>query len=98
MMPEVHPECMTAGQVYFVITESDLVKVLKGCRQAGLNLGKDLGIVAYNDTPMKEIAGNGITVISVDFSEMGRHAAEFVRTRNKIRKILPTRLILRTSV
>jgi DNA-binding transcriptional regulator YhcF (GntR family) len=98
ILPEVHPECMIAGQVYFVITETDLVQVLKGCRQKGLSLGTELGIIAYNDTPMKEIAGNGITVISVDFTDMGRKAAEFVSNKQKVREVLPSRLILRESL
>lgn len=97
-MSEVHPECMIAGQVYFVITETDLVNVLKGCREKGLSLGSELGIIAFNDTPMKEIAGNGITVISVDFNEMGRKAAEFIHKRQKVSEVLKTRLIVRGSL
>lgn len=98
VMSEVHPECMIAGQVYFVITETDLVNVLKGCREKGLSLGSELGIIAFNDTPMKEIAGNGITVISVDFNEMGRKAAEFIHKRQKVSEVLKTRLIVRGSL
>lgn len=95
---EHHSECMAKGQVYFVITENDLVQVLKGCRISGLSLGSDIGIIAYNDTPMKEIAGNGITVISTDFNDMGLKAAEFVKNKRKIREIIPTSLIIRSSL
>ena len=98
VMAEVHPECMIAGQVYFVITESDLVQALKGCREKGLSLGSELGIIAFNDTPMKEIAGNGITVISVDFNEMGRKAAAFVKNKQKVTEVLPSKLIVRGSL
>jgi DNA-binding transcriptional regulator YhcF (GntR family) len=98
LMPEIQFELIKPGQLFFVITESDLVKVLKGCRHEGLDLGSELGIIAYNDTPMKEIAGNGITVISVDFGEMGRKAADFVKSKSPIREVLPTRLILRGSL
>jgi DNA-binding transcriptional regulator YhcF (GntR family) len=97
-MKEIHPECMIPGQVYFVITESDLVQALKGCREKGLSLGSEIGIIAFNDTPMKEIAGNGITVISVDFNEMGMKAAEFVKNKQKVSEVLPTRLIVRGSL
>ena len=98
VMPEVNHDLMGPGQVYFVITENDLVKVLKGCRHSGLNLGSDLGIIAYNDTPMKEIAGPGITVISADFEEMGHKAAAFVKNKQKVREVLSPRLILRGSL
>jgi len=89
---------MVPGQLYFVITENDLVQVLKSCRQNGLSLGADIGIIAYNDTPMKEIAGNGITVISTDFAEMGRKAALFISGKEPVRELLPTYMILRDSV
>lgn len=97
-LDEVHPECMIPGQLYFVVTENDLVQVLKGCRISGLSVGTELGIISYNDTPMKEIAANGISVISTDFKEMGRKAAGFVANKQKIREVLPTRLILRGSL
>lgn len=91
-------DSMRKGQVYLVFAESDLVQVLKGCRDNGLSLGSDVGIIAYNDTPMKEIAGNGITVISVDFYEMGQKAAQFVRQKGVMREVLSTRLIVRNSL
>lgn len=98
VMPEFYPDKMMPGQLYFVITENDLVRVLKGCREHGLSLGTDIGIVAYNDTPMKEIAGNGITVISTDFTEMGRKAALFVSAKEPVKEYLPTFMIVRDSL
>jgi DNA-binding transcriptional regulator YhcF (GntR family) len=98
VMSEIHFECMIAGQIYFVITESDLVQALKSCREKGLSLGSEIGIIAFNDTPMKEIAGNGITVISVDFNEMGKKAAAFVKSKQKVSEVISTRLIVRGSL
>lgn len=86
------------GQLYFVIKDADLVKIIKTCRAKKLILGKDVGIISYNDTPMKQIVGGGITVISTDFEQMGRQAAEFVKNKQKIKEILPTSLILRDSL
>ena len=86
------------GQAYFVIRDADLVEVIKACRKNKLELGKDVGVLSYNDTPMKQIVGGGISVISTDFEQMGKQAAEFVKTKQKIAKILPTSLILRDSL
>jgi len=86
------------GQIYFVIRDADLVKVIKSCRAKNLELGKDVGVLSYNDTPMKQIVGGGISVISTDFELMGKQAAEFVKTKQKIGKILPTSFILRDSL
>ena len=86
------------GQAYFVIRDSDLVTIIKTCRKKGLILGKDVGVVSYNDAPMKQIVGGGITVISTDFELMGLKAAEFVKNKQKIAQVLPTSLILRDSL
>jgi DNA-binding transcriptional regulator YhcF (GntR family) len=86
------------GQAYFVIRDADLVEVIKTCRKKHLTLGKDVGILSYNDTPMKQIVGGGISVVSTNFSLMGEQAAEFVKTKQKITKILPTSLLLRESL
>ena len=86
------------GQVWFVIRDADLVQVIKTCRSKQFELGKDVGVLSYNDTPMKQIVGGGITVISIDFEQMGQQAAEFVKNKQKIGEVLLTSLILRDSL
>ncbi|MCF6333739.1 MAG: GntR family transcriptional regulator [Draconibacterium sp.] len=86
------------GQAYFVIRDADLVKVIKTCRSKQFELGKDVGVLSYNDTPMKQIVGGGISVISTDFELMGRKAAEFVKNKQKIGEVLTTSLIIRESL
>ena len=95
---QVNGEDIQKGQAWFVIGESDLVGVIKTCRTNGFNLGEDVGIISYNDTPMKQIVGNGITVITADFNLMGKKAAEFIKNKQKIAEILPTSLLLRDSL
>ncbi len=86
------------GQVWFVIRDSDLVEIIKSCRSQNLELGVDVGVLSYNDTPMKQIVGGGISVISTDFESMGKLAATFVKKKQQIEKVLPTFLILRDSL
>ena len=86
------------GQAYFVIKDDDLVRIVKDCKQQGLKLGSDIGILSYNDTPMKEIVSSGITVISIDFNEMGKKAAVFVSGKEKVFEQISTRLIIRGSL
>jgi len=86
------------GQVYFVIRDSDLVQVINTCRTKQLTLGIDVGVISYNDTPMKQIVGGGISVISTNFEKMGELAAGFVKNKQKIREILPTKFIQRESL
>ena len=86
------------GQVYLVIKDSDLVKVVKDCRKNNYQIGKEVGIISYNDTPMKEIAASGITVISTDFVQMGKDCAEFILNKEHICKVIPTQLKIRSSL
>ncbi len=98
MIEKVNPEEVISGQAYFVIRDTDLVEVVKACRNKDLHVGEDVGVLSYNDTPMKQIAGGGISVISIDFAQMGELAAEFVKSKQKITRILNTSLILRNSL
>lgn len=89
---------LKSGQLYLVIKDSELVEIIKVGLKNGFQLGKDFGVISYNDTPMKEIVEGGITVISTDFRKMGEQAAEFVKNKQKLQEILPTSLILRQSL
>jgi DNA-binding LacI/PurR family transcriptional regulator len=83
---------------YLVIEQKDLVDLVKRCKVEKLRIGTDVGLIAYNDTPMYEIIENGITVISTDFAAMGQKAAEFVRTRQKVYDVIPAQMIVRGSL
>lgn len=67
---------LETGTLYLTIAETDLVNVSKAARDQGLSLGQDIGVMSYNETPLKELLG--ITTVSTDFAEMGRMAAEMI--------------------
>lgn len=90
---EVQPK-----QAYLVIKDSDLVRIVKDCKNKGYKIGSEVGIISYNDTPMKEIVGAGITVLSTDFVRMGRDCAQFIVTRERVGEVIPTNLIVRGSL
>jgi DNA-binding LacI/PurR family transcriptional regulator len=46
-------------------------------------LGKDVGIISYNDSIIKEILLEGITVISTDFQQLGKKAGQIILERKK---------------
>ncbi|NJB87571.1 DNA-binding transcriptional regulator YhcF (GntR family) [Lewinella marina] len=84
------------GDLFITIEESDLVNLVKQIRDKELRLGDDIGIISYNETPLKDLLG--ITVISTDFATMGRTAADLILNK-KIKRIKnPFRLIERESV
>ncbi|HVU56531.1 MAG TPA: GntR family transcriptional regulator [Puia sp.] len=86
------------GEAYLAIDDSTLVNLVKQANELKYLLGKDIGIISYNDTPLKSIAANGITTISTDFSEMGRSMANLVINRQRQHIDNPCRLIVRQSL
>ena len=42
------------GNAYFVLRQSDLDEILEKCRSSNLKLGTDVGLIAYNDSPLYE--------------------------------------------
>lgn len=61
---------------YIILREKDLVSLVRQVRGKNLQLGKDIGIISYNETPLKDLLG--ITVISTDFKAMGGTAGYMV--------------------
>jgi DNA-binding transcriptional regulator YhcF (GntR family) len=85
-------------QLYLLVSDRTLARFLDQCSEKSYEPGKQVGVISYNDTPMKKYVKNGITVISTDFELMGQKAAEFVSSGEKIKFEVPTRLKLRSSL
>ena len=58
--------------------EEDLVNLIEKILDQNLVLGKEVGVISYNETSIKKIIMNGITTISTDFKMMGEKAAELI--------------------
>lgn len=87
-----------AGDACVVFNDTDLVTLVKDCRRLGLEPGRDVGILSRNDTPLKEIIGNGITAMSTDFGAMGRSVAELLHSGLREHRKNPSSVILRHSL
>ncbi|MFT3739022.1 MAG: GntR family transcriptional regulator [Breznakibacter sp.] len=86
------------GDLYFLVSDRTLASLLDLAQERNLLIGKSLGVISYNDTPMKKYVKEGITVISTNFTQMGELAAQFVVTGNRMQKYVPTDLIIRASL
>jgi len=58
--------------------------------------GTDVGIISFDETPMKEILKGGISVLSTDFIRMGSTAASFINGESFSQEANPFRFILRS--
>ena len=86
------------GDVFIIPTDRHLVNVIEQAKRQNLIIGKDFGIISYNDTPLKKVVENGITTISTDFKIMGKTLASMVLNSSKEQIENPSDLIIRNSL
>ncbi|WMI66282.1 GntR family transcriptional regulator [Aestuariibaculum sp. YM273] len=72
---------LDSKDTYIIIEEHDLVNLVRQVRAKNLTLGEDIGIISYNDTPLKDLLG--INVVSTHFKAMGETAAYLVLNNKK---------------
>jgi len=84
------------GDLFIIIEEGDLVNLVKQIRENEFLLGEEVGIISYNDTPLKELLG--ITVMSTDFKVMGETAAAMILNKTKGTVKVPFNFIERESL
>lgn len=86
------------GELYMVVNDLDIVELIKQVEKKNFTLGKDFGIISYNETPLKEVLCGGLTTLSTDFRTMGKTLSDIIKEKT-IRTIEnPWRLTLRKSL
>ena len=94
----IRDEEINAGEVYINLMEDDLVILIERLIALDLKIGEDVGIISYNETPLKRFILNGITTISTDFNELGKTAAVLI-IENQMKKVqIPFYLKMRKSL
>lgn len=98
LVSDIEEEPIAEGEVYINLMEDDLVKLLDRVISMKLDIGRQVGIISYNETPLKKFILNGITTISTDFRRMGEMAAELILANEKRHEEVPFYLTLRPSI
>ncbi len=91
-------EVIEKHTVYISITESDLISLVEKAIASPFKVGEDVGVISYNETPLKKVILNGITTVSTDFQMMGRKAAQLIQNNTKEHIDVPFYLTLRASL
>ncbi len=95
---DVTNEPITNGEVYIAVMETDLIILIERIINLGFKIGEQVGIISYNETPLKKLILNGITTISTDFHQMGIIAAHLILSHSRERVEVPFKLTLRASL
>jgi DNA-binding LacI/PurR family transcriptional regulator len=69
------------GEAYVIVSDDDLYAFIRKARLKNWTLGKECGVVAYNENQVKEILCDGITTISTNHEEIGQLAAHMILTQ-----------------
>ncbi|NRB48656.1 MAG: GntR family transcriptional regulator [Saprospiraceae bacterium] len=98
LVPDINKANLQPGDVYITMMEDDLISLIKQTKNLGLKVGSEIGIISYNENPLKEILLDGITVISTDFELLGETAASMILSNEKSIRENPFRVIIRNSL
>ncbi len=79
LIPDALSVPFVPGNAYIAVADRDLISIIKMAKQKQFTLGNDIGLISYDETPLKEVLADGITVISTDFKAMGKIAASLVK-------------------
>ncbi|MFC5283057.1 GntR family transcriptional regulator [Pedobacter alpinus] len=98
VVSNVKLEPIAKGEVYINLMEDDLVALIERMISLDLVIGEDVGLISYNETPLKKLLLNGITTISTDFKRIGILAADMIKNHKSEHHEVPFYLTLRASI
>lgn len=92
------PEDIAPGDTFVILNsqlDNGLVGLSRKITETGLETGKDVFIISYNEDPTDELILGGLTTVSTDFPMMGRIAADMILTRQLTKVHNPFRMTRR---
>jgi DNA-binding transcriptional regulator YhcF (GntR family) len=98
VIDQLNEPAVKQGEAFVLISDDDLYCFIKISKSKNWKLGKDVGVVAYNDNPVKELLEDGITTISTNHDEIGRTAAQMILTKDFRRIKSPFEFVKRNSL
>ncbi|RKD19536.1 transcriptional regulator [Pelobium manganitolerans] len=98
IVEDITTEPLAKGEVYINLMEDDLVVLIERIVSEHLTLGRDVGVISYNETPLKKLILKGITTISTDFVAMGTMTADFILNNKIEQRAVPFHVKLRPSL
>lgn len=101
VVKQFDPAMMTKGTLFIVLCgqlDTDHFTIMREATARAYVLGRDIGLISYNDEPVNEFICGGITCISSDFEQMGKSAADMINNRKMYSVHNPFHLVVRSSL
>lgn len=96
----ITPDIIHPKEIYLILNsqlDTELIELVRYAKENKLKIGKDIGIISYNESPINEIILDGLTTVSTDFKQMGRVAANMILSQNLKKVRCDFKLIQRRS-
>ena len=94
------PDAICEKDLFFVSgsrLDRRLSELLRKMSTSGMVIGRDVGLICYNDFPLNEFILGGLTTLSTDFFLMGRSAARMILSGELSKVHCPCSLIRRNT-
>lgn len=82
LLPTIADDTLHKSTLYLTPSDRELVNLIKKAAAQKLTIGSDIGLLSFNDTPLKEVLCGGIAALSTDFPKMGRTMASMLLDAN----------------
>jgi DNA-binding transcriptional regulator YhcF (GntR family) len=96
VVSDLNEEVLFPSTAYITAAEEDLAELIKKVRKSDYQLGKDIGIISFNETVFKELLD--ITVVTTDFENMGSSVADLILKGQTKQLRNPFKMIRRSSL
>lgn len=97
---EITADKIRKKQVYLILNsqlDSGLIRLVMLSKEQKLKIGKDIGLISYNESPINQIILNGLTSVSTDFAQMGELVADMILSRTMSKMKCDFHLIRRST-
>lgn len=86
----IEKKMVKKGQAFLILNsqlDTELIELVRLTKEKEFKIGKDVGILSYNESPINEIILDGLSVLSTDFKQMGKLAAGMITQKsfNKVK-------------
>lgn len=98
IVEDITRERLEKNTVYINVEENDLIDLVKQIKNNDFIIGEDVGVISYNDSSLKEILLDGITVVSTDFEQIGERAGLMVLSNEREQIRSPFNVFVRNSL
>lgn len=98
IVEDLTQENLKKGGLYINLSDEDMATFIDKISGTDFKLGKDIGMISYNESPLKKYIFQGISTISTDFYQIGRTAAKMILEDHFYEEEIPVAMRIRPSV